>query len=69
MTNLPILITAGAHDTRRAPEDVILVTSQFEKSGANVTTHVLPIGHGLHDEELILIKSWIDQFFGRSSPQ
>jgi phospholipase/carboxylesterase len=67
MRNLPVLITAGAHDTRRAPEDATLITSQFEKSGANVTTHVLPTGHDLHDDELGLIKSWIDGNFSATN--
>jgi phospholipase/carboxylesterase len=63
MKGLPVLITAGEFDQRRAPADVRLVTSQFESSGAIVTTHLLPTGHELHRDEVGLIRNWIDTQF------
>lgn len=63
LANLPVFISAGKKDTRRSPHDVKLMTVQLEKCGADVTTHVLPTGHGLHDDEPKLIKDWLQAKF------
>jgi phospholipase/carboxylesterase len=63
LAGLPVFISAGEKDTRRAPDDVKLMTVQLEKCGADVTTHVLPTGHGLHDDERKLIRDGCRQSF------
>ncbi|MBZ9602933.1 alpha/beta hydrolase [Phyllobacterium chamaecytisi] len=59
LAGLPVFISAGEEDTRRSPDDVKLMTAQLENCGADVTTHVLPTGHGLHDDEPKLIRDWL----------
>jgi len=66
--SLPVFISAGEKDTRRSPADVKLMTVQLERSGADVTTHVLPTDHGLHDDERILIRNWIETKFPLATP-
>lgn len=63
LAGLPVFISAGEKDTRRSPDDVKLMTAQLEKCGADVTTHVLPTGHGLHDSERKLIRDWLQAKF------
>ncbi|QND47264.1 esterase [Rhizobium lusitanum] len=59
MTGLPILITAGENDQRREPGDALLIKRQFENCHADVSMHVLPWGHGLHESEAGLIHDWL----------
>ncbi|MDL2405749.1 esterase [Rhizobium calliandrae] len=61
MPGLPVLITAGKNDERRQPEDAVLIKTQFENCQADVSSHVLPTGHGLHESEARLIRDWIIQ--------
>jgi phospholipase/carboxylesterase len=61
MPGLPILITAGRDDHRRDPKDAALMHQQFEHCQADVSTHLLPTGHGLHDSEAGLIRDWLIQ--------
>ncbi len=63
LAGLPVFISAGEKDTRRSPDDVKFMTAQLEKCGADVTTHVLPTGHGLHDDEPKLIRDWLQAKF------
>ncbi len=63
LAGLPVFIGAGEKDTRRSPDDVKLMTAQLEKCGADITTHVLLSGHGLHDDEPKLIKDWLQAKF------
>jgi len=58
-----ILILAGERDERRAPEDVVLMNSQIEKSGAGVTTRLFPTGHGLDEDEPDFISDWLAENF------
>ncbi|MDE1991834.1 MAG: esterase, partial [Rhizobiaceae bacterium] len=55
VTGMPVLITAGEHDQRRSPEDAVLVEKQFKNANADVSAHVLPTGHDLHEAEAELI--------------
>ncbi|MBB3966635.1 alpha/beta hydrolase [Rhizobium metallidurans] len=55
----PVLILSGDRDDRRAPEDAALVTGQFQAAGADVTSHVSPTGHDLHDNEPAIIARWL----------
>jgi phospholipase/carboxylesterase len=59
MPEVGILIIAGEHDERRAPEDARLVEEQFTKSGADVSSHLLATGHGLHETEAHIVGDWI----------
>ncbi|TCR82157.1 esterase [Rhizobium sp. BK376] len=59
MPEVGILIVAGDSDDRRAPEDARLVEEQFKKSGADVSSHVLATGHGLHETETHIVGDWI----------
>jgi len=58
-----ILILAGERDERRAPEDVVLVRNQIERSGAGVTTKLFPTGHGLDEDEPDFIRDWLTENF------
>ncbi|MEZ2219471.1 alpha/beta hydrolase [Rhizobium sp. RCC_161_2] len=59
MPGLPILMTAGENDQRREPGDAPLVHRQFENCHADVSMHMLPTGHGLHESEATLIGDWL----------
>ncbi|WP_289726482.1 esterase [Rhizobium sp. S163] len=59
----PILILSGDRDDRRAPEDAIRVTEQFQAAGADVTSHSSPTGHHLHDDEPAIIGQWLTSRF------
>lgn len=59
MPALPILITSGEHDPRREPGDAELVEQQFANAGADVSAHVLPTGHDLHQDEAEIIRDWL----------
>jgi phospholipase/carboxylesterase len=59
MPGMPILIVAGADDDRRDPGDAVLMTQQFMECGADVSSHVLATGHGLHETETAMIANWI----------
>ncbi|MBB3453059.1 phospholipase/carboxylesterase [Rhizobium sp. BK313] len=61
MRNLPVLITAGEDDERRQPDDAVLVKTQFENCHADVSSYLLPTGHGLHESEAGLIRDWLIQ--------
>jgi len=63
LKNHRILILAGERDDRRAPEDVVLVSHQIEKSGAGVTTKLFPTGHGLEEDEPDFIRNWLAENF------
>lgn len=54
-----ILIVAGSHDQRRASGDAVLMREQFENAGADVSSYLLPTGHGLHETEVHVIGDWI----------
>lgn len=54
-----ILIVAGSHDQRRASGDALLIREQFEYAGADVSSYLLPTGHGLHETEVHVIGDWI----------
>lgn len=58
-----ILILAGERDERRAPEDVVLMSRQIEKSGAGVTTRLFPTGHDLDEDEPDFIRNWLAENF------
>lgn len=63
LKNHRILILAGGRDERRAPEDVVLVKDQIERSGAGVTTRLFPTGHGLDEDEPDFIRKWLAENF------
>lgn len=58
-----ILILAGERDERHAPEDLVLMNSQIEKSGAGITTKLFPTGHGLDEDEPDFIRDWLAENF------
>ncbi|WP_246724680.1 alpha/beta hydrolase [Rhizobium phaseoli] len=63
LRNHLILILAGERDKRRAPEDVVLIRDQIEKSGAGVTTRLVPTSHDLGDDEPDFIRNWLAENF------
>lgn len=63
LTACPILILAGENDPRRSPGDAVLITAQLRDAGAAVTAHILPAGHGLHQDEAQIIRAWLDAQF------
>lgn len=54
-----ILTVAGSHDQRRASGDVVLMREQYENAGADVSSYLLPTGHGPHETEVHVIGDWI----------
>jgi phospholipase/carboxylesterase len=55
----PVLILSGDQDDRRTPEDAIHVAGQFRAAGADVSSHVSPTDHHLHDDEAAIIAQWL----------
>ncbi|EJC79437.1 putative esterase [Rhizobium leguminosarum bv. trifolii WSM2297] len=63
LRNHRVLILAGERDERRAPEDVVLVRDQIERSGAGVTTRLFSTGHDLDENEPDFIRDWLAKNF------
>jgi phospholipase/carboxylesterase len=61
VTGLPVLMTGGDHDERRAPEDFPNLERLLRVAGADVTAHMLDAGHTLlaPGDDVNLTKAWI----------
>jgi phospholipase/carboxylesterase len=62
LKDYPVLILGGRYDSRRHPNDAPLIAAQFRCSGARVTCHLLPTGHGWRESglDIALAKSWLE---------
>jgi phospholipase/carboxylesterase len=63
LTGLPVLILAGAEDTLIPRDQPGLLTALLGEAGADATYEVLPAGHGLTAQDLILAESWLASRF------
>jgi phospholipase/carboxylesterase len=57
----PVLIIDGEHDSRRSPDDGLRLAERLVRAGAEVTHHVLPVGHALTAEDKRLAREWLQQ--------
>lgn len=58
LSGLPVLILAGAEDTLIPREQPGLLAALLGEAGADATFEMLPAGHGLTAQDLILAQSW-----------
>lgn len=54
-----ILILSADGDSRRRPDDAMLMTQQLLASGASVEAHCRATGHGIHADEPGMIRDWL----------
>jgi phospholipase/carboxylesterase len=59
LRGIPVLLLAGAHDELIPPERAGLLAALLGEAGADVTYEVLPLGHGLGEQDLRLAASWL----------
>ncbi|MBM3530808.1 MAG: alpha/beta hydrolase [Alphaproteobacteria bacterium] len=59
LRGVPVLLLAGAHDELIPPERAGLLAALLGEAGADVTYEVLPLGHGLGEQDLRLAASWL----------
>ena len=55
----PVLLLSGAVDERRDPSDAPHLAEQFREANAEVTAHVLPIGHAVEERDHQLVRAWV----------
>lgn len=69
LVGLPILILAGAHDIRRAPDAAEVLADQFRTAGASVDLHTLDTGHAWEadGQDRKLARAWLDRFIARET--
>jgi phospholipase/carboxylesterase len=62
LKDYPVLILGGRYDSRRHPGDAPLLAGQFRRSGARVTCHLLPTGHGWRESglDVTFAKVWLE---------
>jgi phospholipase/carboxylesterase len=62
LEDYPVLILGGRYDSRRHPNDAPLIAGQFRRSGARVTCHLLPTGHGWKESglDVTFSKVWLE---------
>lgn len=59
LSGLPVLILAGTEDTLIPREQPGLLAALLGEAGADATFEMLPAGHGLTAQDLILAQSWL----------
>ncbi len=59
LTGLPVLVLAGAQDPLAPSEQAGLLAAYLGEAGADATFEVLPAGHGLTGQDLVLAESWL----------
>jgi phospholipase/carboxylesterase len=57
----PVLILAGASDQMVPVEQAGLLAAYLGEAGADVTYEVLPAGHNLTEQDLVLASGWLAQ--------
>lgn len=58
LSGLPVLILAGADDPLVPREQPGLLSAYLGEAGADATYEMLPAGHGLTGQDLVLAESW-----------
>lgn len=59
LSGLPVLILAGAEDTLIPREQPGLLAALLGEAGADATFEMLPAGHGLTAQDLVLAQGWL----------
>lgn len=59
LSGLPVLILAGAEDALIPREQPGLLCAYLGEAGADATYDMLPAGHGLTGQDLVLAESWL----------
>lgn len=59
LSGLPVLILAGAEDALTPREQPGLLCAYLGEAGADATYDMLPAGHGLTGQDLVLAESWL----------
>lgn len=55
----PVLIVDGERDSRRSPGDGLRLAERLVQSGAQVTHHMLPVGHAITAEDRRIASEWL----------
>ena len=61
LSGKPVLIISGTSDPIVPADNAKRLASLLEGAGAIVQHHLLPIGHGLSQADIVLAKTWIEQ--------
>jgi phospholipase/carboxylesterase len=59
LAHKPVLILSGAADRIVPPDNAARLAAQLEDAGAEVTHHLVPVGHGLSQADVTLAKEWL----------
>jgi phospholipase/carboxylesterase len=59
LSGLPVLVLAGAEDTLIPRDQPGLLAALLGEAGADATYEMLPAGHGLTAQDMILAESWL----------
>jgi phospholipase/carboxylesterase len=62
--SVPVLLVSGAADPIVPAANAAGLAAMLARSGAEVTHHVLPVGHGLSQQDLALARDWLARFQG-----
>jgi phospholipase/carboxylesterase len=65
LAEYPVLMLAAQADERRHQADAPLLADQLRKAGASVHAHILPCGHGLDEQDVILSRVWLSDMSAR----
>jgi phospholipase/carboxylesterase len=58
----PVLIIDGAKDSRRLPGDGVRLAKRLVRAGADVSHHVLPVGHAITALDEEVMRDWLDGY-------
>jgi phospholipase/carboxylesterase len=56
----PVLIIDGEKDSRRSPGDGARLADRLTRAGAEVTYHVLPVGHAVTEADKQIARDWLN---------
>jgi phospholipase/carboxylesterase len=57
----PVLLLGGSHDPIIPAADLPQVAQQLGKHGAQVTVKTVPASHGLVENDIILVRQWLNR--------
>jgi phospholipase/carboxylesterase len=61
LTGKPVLLLSGAADPIVPAENAARLATTLRKAGAEVRHQTLPVGHGLSQADVTIIKAWVEQ--------
>jgi phospholipase/carboxylesterase len=59
LNSAPVLIIDGEKDSRRSPGDGLRLAERLIRAEANVTHHILPVGHSITSMDRDIAKGWL----------